>query len=56
MKIPTTATPGKIAKAVAPAPGRHGGKLQKVAAGPMGHSKQTVTPVQSDRGAFAIKG
>lgn len=54
MKIPTMARPGKIAKAATP--GKHGGKLQKVAAGPMGHPQQAVTPVQSDRGAFKIKG
>ena len=36
--------------------GRHGGKLEKVAAGPMGHPKQSTTPVESDRGSFKIRG
>lgn len=37
------------------ATGRHGGKLQK-AADTGGHKKQSVSPVKSDRGDFAIKG
>lgn len=36
--------------------GRHGGVLGKVAAGKMGHDKQATTPVESDRGAFRIRG
>jgi hypothetical protein len=56
--IMPTGAPGKIGKAVAglTATGRHGGKLQKVAAGKMGHSQAPVTPVKSDRGDFKIKG
>lgn len=37
-------------------PGRAGGVLGKVAAGKMGHAKQATTPVESDRGAFKIRG
>jgi hypothetical protein len=36
--------------------GKHGGVLGKVAAGKMGHAKQETTPVESDRGAFKIRG
>lgn len=40
-----------------PAPGRAGGIIgAKSAPGPMGHAKQTTTPVSSDRGDFKIRG
>lgn len=38
------------------ATGRHGGVLQKVSAGKMGHAKPPTTPVKTDRGNFKIKG
>lgn len=36
--------------------GHHGGLIGKSAPGPMGHAKQTTTPVATDRGSFGIKG
>ena len=36
--------------------GHHGGLLGKSAPGPMGHAKQSTTPISTDRGSFGIKG
>ena len=57
IKLPKELKPAvsPVAKGLA-GTGRHGGVLQKVAAGKMGHSQAPMTPIKSDRGNFKIKG